>query len=66
LLEKNNIRLRAVEHEDVDFILRMENNTSLWGISDTYNPFSRLDIEQYVMLANKDIYSAKQVRFIME
>ena len=66
LLEKNNIKLRAVEHEDVDFILRMENNTSLWGISDTYNPFSRLDIEQYVMLANKDIYSAKQVRFIME
>jgi diamine N-acetyltransferase len=66
LLEKNNIKLRAVEHEDVEFILRMENNTSLWGISDTYNPFSRLDIEQYVMLANKDIYSAKQVRFIIE
>lgn len=66
MLEKDNIRLRAVEPEDVDFILEMENDTSLWHVSNTYNPFSRFDIEQYVMLADKDIYSAKQVRYIIE
>lgn len=66
MLEKDNIKLRALEPEDVDFILEMENNCDIWHISNTNNPFSRFDIEQYVMLADKDIYSAKQLRFIID
>ncbi|NQU33337.1 MAG: GNAT family N-acetyltransferase [Bacteroidetes bacterium] len=66
MLEKGNISLRAPEPEDIDFLLIMENDTSLWNVSNTHNPFSRFDIEQYVLLADKDIYSAKQLRFIIE
>lgn len=66
MLEKENILLRAIEPEDVDFIFEMENNCDIWHISNTNNPFSRFDIEQYVMLADKDIYTAKQLRFIIE
>lgn len=65
MLEKGNISLRAIEPEDVDFILDMENNNDLWHLSNTHNPFSRFDIEQYVMLADKDIYSAKQLRLLI-
>lgn len=65
ILEKDNVRLRAIEPEDIDFILEMENNSDLWHLSNTHNPFSRFDIEQYVMLADKDIYSAQQLRLMI-
>ena len=66
MLKKNNIQLRIPEPEDIEFILNMENDESLWHVSNTYNPFSRFDIEQYVLMADKDIYSAKQIRFIID
>lgn len=66
MLKKGNIELRAIEPEDVEFILEMENDTSLWHLSNTNNPFSRFDIEQYIMLTDKDVFSAKQLRFIID
>ena len=66
MLKKDNIELRALEPGDVEFLLEMENNSDLWNVSNTHNPFSRFDIEQYVLLADKDIYSAKQLRFIID
>ncbi len=66
MLAKGKISLRPPEPEDIDFLLKMENDTSLWNVSNTHNPFSRFDIEQYVLLADKDIYSAMQLRFIIE
>jgi len=66
MLKKDNIELRAIEPDDVEFLLEMENDSNLWHVSNTHNPFSRFDIEQYVLLADKDIYSAKQIRFILD
>lgn len=66
MLKQDNIQLRVPEPEDVDFLVNMENNSDLWHVSNTHNPFSRFDIEQYVLLADKDVYSAKQLRFIIE
>ena len=66
MLKRDNIELRAPEPGDVDFLLEMENDSNLWHVSNTHNPFSRFDIEQYVLLADKDIYSTKQLRFIID
>ncbi len=66
MLKRGNIQLRIPEPDDVGFILNMENNSSLWHVSNTHNPFSRFDIEQYVMLSDKDVYSAKQLRFMID
>ena len=66
MLKRDNISLRAPEPEDIDFLLDMENDSGLWHVSNTNNPFSRFDIEQYVMLSDKDVYSAKQIRFIID
>jgi diamine N-acetyltransferase len=66
LLEKNKIKLRSPELEDLDFLFQMENDTSLWHLSNTISPFSRFDLEQYILLAEKDIFTAKQLRFIIE
>ncbi len=65
MLINDNLSLRAPEPDDIDFILDMENDTSLWHVSNTHNPFSRFDIEQYIMMADKDIYSAQQLRLII-
>lgn len=62
-----NIRLRAVEIGDADLIYRWENSYSLWGVSSTRAPFSHYAIEQYVKgTQNEDIYSSKQIRFMID
>ncbi len=66
MLERNNIKLRAIEPEDIDFIMVIENDPEVWKVSSTNNPYSRFDVEQYVMTADKDIYTAKQLRMIIE
>jgi len=44
----------------------MENDTSLWQLSNTLTPFSRFDIEQFIMSSEKDIFTIKQARFIIQ
>ncbi|NOY50527.1 MAG: GNAT family N-acetyltransferase [Chlorobi bacterium] len=65
LLENENIKLRAPELSDLDFLFDMENNTEYWHLSDTRSPFSRFDLEQYILMADKDIYKTGQLRFII-
>ena len=66
ILLKQGIRLRAPEPDDVDFLFDLENDSRLWHISGTQAPFSRFDLEQYVFQSDKDIYSSRQMRFIIE
>ena len=41
ILETTDIRLRALEPEDIDLLYTWENNTDVWIISSTIAPFSR-------------------------
>ena len=66
ILQKNNIKLRALEPEDLDFLFQTENNTSLWEVSSTQTPFSKHILKQYLANAHQDIYEAKQLRLIIE
>jgi len=62
-----NIRLRAVELSDANLIYEWENSFSLWDVSSTRAPFSHYAIEEYVKNAqNDDIYSVKQIRFMID
>jgi len=62
-----NLRLRAVEISDANLLYEWENTFSLWGVSSTRAPFSRYAIEDYVKNAqNDDIYSVKQMRFMID
>ncbi len=40
----------------------MENDVSVWEVSQTQTPYSKFLIEQYLENANQDIYEAKQLR----
>jgi len=61
-LSGNTIYLRALEPEDLDFIYTIENNESVWEVSNTQTPYSRFLIRQYLENAHQDIYEAKQLR----
>ncbi len=65
LLSGSNLCLRAVEPSDVDLLLNWENDISVWKVSNTITPYSRFEIEEYVLNAKRDIFSARQLRLMV-
>jgi diamine N-acetyltransferase len=61
-LQGQHIYLRALEPEDLEFVYALENDTSVWEISQTQTPYSKFLIRQYLDNAHQDIYEAKQLR----
>ena len=66
MLRGTQIRLRALEPEDLEFLYRMENDFSVWEISNTQTPYSKWVLKQYLENAHQDIYEAKQLRLAIE
>ncbi len=64
-LKGNHIYLRALEPEDLDFIHTIENDESIWELSNTQTPYSKFLIKQYLEHAHKDIYEVKQLRLVI-
>lgn len=64
-LKGNNIYLRALEPEDLDFLFSVENDVDFWEISTTIAPFSRFILKQYLKNSNRDIYEVKQLRLVI-
>ncbi|AXT63477.1 N-acetyltransferase [Aquimarina sp. AD10] len=64
-LKGENIYLRALEPEDLDFIYRIENDEHIWEMSATQTPYSKFLIKQYLEHAHKDIYEVKQLRLVI-
>ncbi len=61
-LKGKHIFLRALEPEDLDFIYKIENDETIWNVSNTNSPYSKFLIRQYLENAHQDIYEAKQLR----
>ncbi|KAF2519477.1 GNAT family N-acetyltransferase [Flavobacterium salilacus subsp. salilacus] len=61
-LQGENIYLRALEPDDLEFIYQMENDEKVWDVSNTITPYSRFLIRQYLENAHQDIFEAKQLR----
>ncbi len=64
-LKGKHIDLRALEPEDLEFVLEIENNEDIWHLSNTQTPFSRFVIKQYLENAHKDIFEVKQLRLVI-
>lgn len=65
LLSDGNLVMRALEPGDIDIILEWENDTRLWTSATTAAPFSRRNIEDYVLTYDADIFSARQLRLMI-
>jgi diamine N-acetyltransferase len=66
ILHGTNIHLRMPEPSDVDVLYQWENDLSVWRVSTTVVPFSRFQMEQYVMNSQHDIYSERQLRLMID
>ncbi|WP_299670995.1 GNAT family N-acetyltransferase [uncultured Polaribacter sp.] len=65
-LDGKNIKLRALEPEDLEFLYEIENNESFWEVSHTQTPFSKYVLKQYLENAHLDLFEAKQLRLLIE
>jgi len=59
------IFLRALEPSDVELLYQWENEPEIWQISQTLTPYSKFTLKQFIDSAQEDIFSAKQVRFMV-
>lgn len=64
-LVNDRIYLRAVEPEDMDIMYEMENDPSLWDISNFTVPYSRYVLRQYIEGSQCDIFADKQLRLMI-
>ncbi len=65
-LSSENIRLRALESTDLAMLYEVENDEHLWVLSHTVQPYSKKVLTAYLEQAHQDIYSAKQLRLVIE
>lgn len=64
-LKGENIILRALEPSDLDFLYHLENEESLWEVSNTITPYSRFILNEYLENSHRDIYDVKQLRLVI-
>lgn len=65
-LQGPHLQLRALEPEDLDMMYTIENDTTLWDVSNRQVPYSREVLRQYIINSQADLYADKQVRLMME
>ena len=64
-IKNDTITLRCAEPEDAERIFRWENDRDIWRVSGTHTPYSRFQIEQF-LLADNDIAAQKQLRLMID
>jgi len=64
-LKSEDIYLRALEPNDLDFLYTLENDTSVWQVSNTTTPYAKHVLQNYLEQATADIYTVKQLRLLI-
>ena len=60
------VRLRALEPEDLELLYHIENDRQLWDVGTTNVPYSRYVLHDYIANASGNIYNDGEVRLIIE
>ncbi|MFP4664383.1 MAG: GNAT family N-acetyltransferase [Bacteroidales bacterium] len=64
-LKHKDIKLRALEPDDLDWLYNCENDPEIWHLSNTRLPFSRHLLSRYIEQAQESIFVQGQVRFVI-
>ncbi len=62
----DNIRLRALEPEDLEWLYTVENDEELWQWGSSNVPYSRYALKTYIAESRHDIYADGQLRLVIE
>ena len=60
-----NLKLRALEPNDLELVYEVENDKSLWVYSNTSSPFSRHTLKKFIENSHLDIIEHKQLRMVI-
>jgi len=66
MLVSAEIKLRTLKDADLDFLFSLENDKSIWAVSGTTEPFSLVQLANYISHAKEDIAIAEQFRFVID
>jgi len=64
LFESDNIRLRALEPEDLDILYRWENDAELWKYGSSLAPYSKFSLREYIKKSVTDLTVNRQLRLM--
>ena len=64
-IKDETITLRCAELEDAEQIFLWENDREIWHVSGTHAPYSRFQIEQF-LLSDSDLQAQKQLRLMID
>ncbi len=65
MITGKNIHLRAMEPSDLEVLYEWENDFDVWHVSNTYIPYSRYFLQQFISASSNDLYIDKQLRLII-
>ncbi|GAA3922671.1 GNAT family protein [Hymenobacter algoricola] len=65
MLQSGPVLLRALEESDLEFLYALENDPTIWGVSDTLAPVSRYSLKQYLEHAGADFHEVRQLRLVI-
>lgn len=59
------LRLSALEPEDLELLYTIENDRDMWSVGNTNVPYSRFALKDYIVNQQFDIFADKQVRLVV-
>ncbi|HOI27370.1 MAG TPA: GNAT family N-acetyltransferase [Paludibacteraceae bacterium] len=65
-LDNGEIRLRALEPEDLEALYKWENDDAFWEDGNAIAPYSRHILRQYIQTQDQDLYTSHQLRLMIE
>lgn len=66
VLRNSEIRLRALELSDVDFLYSIENDPDEWESSVTVTPRSKYLLNEFIVNSSNDFFIDNQIRVVIE
>ncbi|MDR0976895.1 MAG: GNAT family N-acetyltransferase [Prevotellaceae bacterium] len=64
-LHGEQVYLRAVEPEDLEFLYKLENDPDLWNVGNFIVPYSRYAIKQFIEQTKNDLFADTQLRLMI-
>jgi diamine N-acetyltransferase len=65
-IANSDIKLRALEPDDVELLYRWENDPETWKVSNTRLPVSKYMLASYIKSCDRDFWESKELRLIIE
>lgn len=64
-LENDQLLLRAIEPEDLEWLYGIENDRTLWDVSSSNIPYSKFALKQYIAEQPRDIFLCGELRLVV-